>query len=86
MTETFLRYLRKRLTNVGGALTGTTNPGGARCREGGQMETALLMSQMAFLAVGAALGGTATKAGGVALLLSVFCFGAYVGWRIRGRG
>ena len=50
------------------------------------METALLMSQMAFLAVGAALGGTATKAGGVALLLSVFCFGAYVGWRIRGRG
>ena len=43
------------------------------------LSVALLVAQLAAMAAGLALGGAATKAGGMLLLASLWCFGANVG-------
>ena len=45
--------------------------------------TTMIVLQIAFLAVGLALCGGDTKEGQALLLVSLFCFGAFVGCSIR---
>ena len=40
--------------------------------------------QIALLVAGIALGGTATREGGMLILLSLWCWGMGLGWAMRG--